>query len=747
MIQFQEERGLPTDFRWVDVYQTQNGVLFSTQKGVYRFNSRDAVFYPDSLLGIPFKTGNQWVFPIVEDSNSNLWISSGFHNKFEKMTAVAQYKGKGKPYALNALPFIKINHFTVEAIFAEKQIIWFGGDKGLVRFDFSLFKPDKFIYPTFINRIIAGPDTLTPATGPRHFVNSNLESPSGDPVPVFQADITSIAFEYSAPFFTNNRIEYSYFLENFDESWSPWTPRTIKEYTSLNEGEYIFHVKARNEFGYESKETSYTFTVKPPFHRTYLAYFMALLLVSSFLVTTYRIRGYRFSKTTNLLEQTIRDRTDELVEEKEKAEDLIANMLPGPISDELKRNGRIQSKKYEMVSVMFCDIQGFTSISELVNPEKLVEKLNELFFHFDLIMEQFGLEKIKTMGDGYLCAGGIPEANSTNPIDIILAGMKMQEFMAGFTFGVGPDQEEKYGLRIGIHTGPIITGIVGRKKYSYDIWGVTVNNARQMETMGKVNKINISADCLAYVTDFFVCHPRGKLPLKHKGFIDMYFVDGILPELADPGNPTIPNQAFHRKLTQLRLNDLRNYVWDRLTQELPRNLYYHNPEHTLDVTRCVEEIASAEGVNDEQMHLLMTAGLLHDIGFIIEYDNHELNSARIAREVLPRFKYSQQEIALVCELILATRFNHKPRNHMEEIICDADLDYLGREDFIMRSRALFKELYEQKKVKNIEEWNRVQIRFFEKHRYFTQTEIARRTPNKADQLEQLLKLEQMSENI
>ena len=188
------------------------------------------------------------------------------------------------------------------------------------------------------------------------------------------------------------------------------------------------------------------------------------------------------------------------------------------------------------------------------------------------------------------------------------------------------------------------------------------------------------------------------------------------------GEGLVPNHDFQIKLAFIRFDDLEEEILDILEHELPKNLYYHNVKHTIDVVNQVEIIARREEVSEEELLLLKTAALFHDIGYTRGYKDHELLGIQRTKEILPRYNYSEEQITKICDLIFATRMPPMPKNKLEEIICDADLDYLGRVDFVPVSNMLFRELVENEAIENnIEKWNNVQIEFISKHQYFTQS--------------------------
>lgn len=261
----------------------------------------------------------------------------------------------------------------------------------------------------------------------------------------------------------------------------------------------------------------------------------------------------------------------ETEQEKIKSEKLLLNILPEEIAKELKEQGSTKPVFYESVSVMFTDFKGFTKIAESLSPTELITELDGCFSYFDSLMERYNLEKLKTIGDSYMCAGGIPMANKTHPIDCILAALEIQAVMnqvKELKEGLGHPYWE---LRLGIHTGPLIAGVIGEKKFAYDVWGDTVNTASRMESSGIIGKVNISSATYEFVKDFFNCEYRGKVQAKNKGEVEMYFVTGIKKELSIDNDCRTPSYKFwmlHERVKNgetLNTNDLE----DRRKIEIP----------------------------------------------------------------------------------------------------------------------------------------------------------------------------------
>jgi class 3 adenylate cyclase/Tfp pilus assembly protein PilF len=215
-----------------------------------------------------------------------------------------------------------------------------------------------------------------------------------------------------------------------------------------------------------------------------------------------------------------------LIKGKKRSEELLLNILPFDTAQELKKKGMAETKNFDSVTVLFTDFKGFTTISELLSPKELVTEIDTCFKGIDRIMGKYNIEKIKTIGDAYMAAGGLPTTNTTHPIDVVMAAQEIILFMESLKQERIKNNKPFFEIRIGIHTGPVIAGIVGIKKFSYDIWGDTVNTASRLESSGEVNKINLSGATYDLIKDQYQCEHRGKIEAKNKGKIDMYFLVG-----------------------------------------------------------------------------------------------------------------------------------------------------------------------------------------------------------------------------
>jgi histidine kinase len=225
------------------------------------------------------------------------------------------------------------------------------------------------------------------------------------------------------------------------------------------------------------------------------------------------------------LEQKVAERTAQLEAEKKKSDELLLNILPVEIAEELKKTKKTTPQYFERVTVMFTDFKGFTLSSETMTPTELVDELGSCFSHFDSIIERYGIEKIKTIGDSYMCVGGLPIPNSTYPMDVINAALEIRDWMKIRNTEARELGKPFFEIRIGLDTGPVIAGVVGTKKFAYDIWGDTVNTASRMESCGETGKINVSGKTYEIIKNSFDCEYRGEIEAKNKGLIDMYFVE------------------------------------------------------------------------------------------------------------------------------------------------------------------------------------------------------------------------------
>ena len=232
------------------------------------------------------------------------------------------------------------------------------------------------------------------------------------------------------------------------------------------------------------------------------------------------------------LETRIEERTQEVQRQKGEIESLLLNILPAETAQELRREGRAPARHYADVTVLFADIQNFTLIAESLSPADLVAELDACFSRFDALMDRFSIEKIKTIGDAYLCVGGLPNPATHDPARVVEAALAMLDVMDELRVERQAQGRPWFDIRIGIHTGPLVAGVVGTKKFAYDIWGDTVNTAARVEQTGEPGRINVSRVTYERICDRITCAARGLVLAKNKGELEMYFVER--PAVAAP---------------------------------------------------------------------------------------------------------------------------------------------------------------------------------------------------------------------
>jgi class 3 adenylate cyclase len=451
----------------------------------------------------------------------------------------------------------------------------------------------------------------------------------------------------------------------------------------------------------------------------------------------------RLAKQNQELEEHIKKlekMNEELIRDNNKIKVLYERISPEGPKEFGEGEKRERSLKFNMATVLFADIHGFSRLVEGMDSSSVMDELDEINVEFEAIVNKFKIEKIKTIGDTYMCAGGIPVKNITNPVDVVMAAIEMRNFLEKYEIEKRGMNNRIWDLKVGIHSGPVTAAISGRKKINYDIKGDTVNTASRIEAVSDSGMILISVMTYELVKEFFNCEYSGKLPVKYTDDLQMYKVKGLKPEFSVNGEGFIPNESFRIKFGLIQFTDIQEIILDKLEMDLPGYLFYHNVKHTVDVVTEVELIGWAEGCSDEEILLLKTAALFHDAGHIVAYDNHEFYGTQIAKEMLPGFNYTPDQIERICSIILSTKLPPKPTNLLENIICDSDLDYLGRSDFIPVSNTLYEELKAQNKMGSLNDWNKIQVKFISGHQYFTRTARSLREVNKKLQIERIQSL-------
>ena len=480
---------------------------------------------------------NDFVLSIEEDNKNNLWISTekGLSLMIPKPNDPSFDKGYqfltfGKADGLTALEFYS------SSLLDSKNQIWWGGTKNLIMLDLNQFElptqPPKNTTLTHIEIQQQFVDfrRLDDSVYSKQFSFGEALNNSFDSVVPFYNypaklklpyNVNHLTFHFSGKdWIAPHKIKYSYFMEGLDDNWSLPNSENKADYRNLSFGTYTFKVRAIGEAQVWSQAFKYTFTISAPWWLTLWASFLYILTGILLFFGIIRWRTRRLRTRQKILEQKISERTSEVVAQKKRSDELLLNILPLEVAEELKKTGRTQPMQFDEVSILFTDFKDFTNIVASIPGKKLVEELDEIFQKFDDIIEEEGLEKIQTIGDAYLAVGGLPKEIPNHAIKCVHAAKKMITYLN--------ERNEvsalKWKIRLGIHSGPVTAGVVGKRKFSYDIFGDTVNIASRIESSGEEGKINISAYTYDKIKDQFECKYRGKINAKGKGELDMYFV-------------------------------------------------------------------------------------------------------------------------------------------------------------------------------------------------------------------------------
>mgnify|MGYP001350179256 CR=1 FL=1 len=495
------------------IYEDNQGNLWiGTADGLHKLHLADGkmkVYTTEN--GLP----NNFINGMLPEGDSCLWVSTDnglcrFHLKKENCSNFFAHDG------LSANEFNRISFYK-----SRDGRMYFGGLNGVNAF----YPSDRFTQRKKVQ--VESPLLLT-----------NFSMFSGDSLLVRNYGIGNnhllslshrdqmFAFSFAMADYRHPlQTQFSYMLEGYEKNWSlPSTINTVR-YTNIPAGAYTFRVKARaGRDEWNSNELALRIVIHEAYYRTWWFRLICGLAGAGIIWGILRYRIYTIQKHEQELEQLVKARTAELEVEKHKSEELLLNILPVETAEELKQFGFAKAKRHEMVTVMFSDFKGFSRISEQLEPEELVDEIDFCFRTFDEIIDKHGLEKIKTVGDAYLCVGGIGEGHDNEAIQIIEAALEIQQFMAALAEEKKIQQKPYFEARIGIHTGPVVAGIVGIKKFAYDIWGDTVNIASRMETYGDVGKVNISEATYQLVKNHFHCAYHGQFT-ENSGAVNMYFVE------------------------------------------------------------------------------------------------------------------------------------------------------------------------------------------------------------------------------
>lgn len=424
----------------------------------------------------------------------------------------------------------------------------------------------------------------------------------------------------------------------------------------------------------------------------------------------------------------------------DRVSQLLERILPNQTLTEYRTFGKSSPKKKTNCTVLFTDFVDFTLKTKGFDPQVIVRKLDYYFSKFDQIIQKYKLEKIKTIGDAYMVVGGVTENDSYPAIRTALAAIEMRNFVNTEIETNKALNRDYWEMRIGIHAGDLVAGVVGEYKFSFDVWGDTVNLAARCEQNSEPNRINISSVFFDQIATYFDCTPRGSIEVKNGGKIGMYFLDAIKTDYSLNGEGRTFSVGFREKIGMptTDFEGIRSFIITKLKAELPDQLFYHSAEHTLNVEKAIIKYGELERVDDHSLFILRTAGLFHDAGFLYKYDHNEKLGAELFEMFAPIYGYKEEDIQLISEIILSTSYHAPPKNLLEAIMCDADLDYLGRMDYHATAKKLINEMLAYGKSMTTAEWLDLQIEYLEnQHRYHTISAQNLRNPGKLRRIEEL----------
>jgi class 3 adenylate cyclase/predicted metal-dependent HD superfamily phosphohydrolase len=420
---------------------------------------------------------------------------------------------------------------------------------------------------------------------------------------------------------------------------------------------------------------------------------------------------------------------------------LLNNIFPTTVLNELKANNKFSPRRYNEGVVLFTDFVDFSMKSRDINPIHLLKKLEYYFTTFDEIMDRYKLEKIKTIGDAYMALAGVTENNPEASVRACLAAIEIRDFMQTEKDIAVAMNRDFWEVRIGIHKGPLVAGIIGTSKISFDVWGDSVNIAARAESGSIPGYITITNNIAIEVERYMNLEDRGSVSIhKRGGDIEMFYLKDIKVEHCLYGEGKLASTELRKKcgLSPIDFLHMRMDIVNRLKALLPDEVVYHDISHTLNVEKAAMRFARLEGLDEESIQLLRTAVLYHDAGFVVEYLHNEPFGITMAENALPKFGYSEEHISVVRSIIASTASNKKPNNLLEQIMCDADHDYLGRADYFTVAKKLRVELENYGQTMSEIEWIEFQLNYLEKvHRFYTVTAKNIRLQAKKAHIEEL----------
>ncbi len=405
--------------------------------------------------------------------------------------------------------------------------------------------------------------------------------------------------------------------------------------------------------------------------------------------------------------------------EKTRISNFLQHLYPENVIRNFYEQNYPEPLKIDHAVVMFMDIVEFSFKTKELKPTRVAKKLTRYFNKFDEIITRYHLEKIKTIGDAYLVTAGVSENKPFPDLRMCMAALEIQHFMKIQKLVDQAFNKDFWEIRIGIHSGPLVAGVIGKTKFHFDIWGDTVNIAARTEKASSANTILVTELTQKKIQPYLKFEKDKSIVIaKRGGIINLFEIKGLFFE------------SQKKELLQLveieniEFKRARNFILNQLKSILPDSCCYHSLYHSLDVEKAVVRFANVEGLSNHEKILLRTAALLHDIGFAVKYETNESLALQFADLHLPDYNYNQEDIRIIKNCIMATELNGTPTSKLAKILCDADLDYLGRADYYELAYKLREELKNFGREFNEKDWILFQLHFLEnRHHYYTESAI------------------------
>jgi class 3 adenylate cyclase/ligand-binding sensor domain-containing protein len=520
-----------------------NSILLGTNDGLNRYNGKEVLkFKARSNLNML----NGRVKSMVQIHDSIILYATAEGLVYETPNTTETWTSDGMGLSSDVCLLLKKQNDTT---------IWLGTNNGLDRIvlkpnsdlpSIDNFDIDDGLLSNYINDIAFSKSGIYVATDAGisilpHIVNRKHIAPKGYIIGVTVNDHDTvlqnhynlehfqnkIRINFSSIAFANGKnTKYLYRLKGLSKDWSN-TSLDELQFEALRPGNYTFQLVALAMDGSSvSKPTTVSFKIAKPFYEEWWFILSVLFLILSGVAIVARFVIKYMSRRGLEQKNRLLEEKNEIIEyEKKRSEDLLLNILPETTAHELKEFGKVKARQHSAATVLFSDFKGFTEIAANMNAEELVAELDFCFRAYDEIMEKYNLEKIKTIGDAYMCAAGLNPDTSDDPKDMVDAALDIMKFMEQYQEQRIKNNEPYFQVRIGIHFGGVVSGVVGHKKFAFDIWGDTVNTAARLESSGVEGRINISEATYEAVKSDFECTPRGEVKAKGKGSLKMYFVE------------------------------------------------------------------------------------------------------------------------------------------------------------------------------------------------------------------------------